>query len=217
MDVFEKVKEEAPIPEIVEEPIAEEDLLIEPEEENEEIGEIIIIEEEELDEINQETNEEDGGILIEKDDSVEIVEAEEDVSENMDEEFAPIVEVKTAPTPIVAEKPTTVNEKFTEEKHTINEKFENNQPKSSIAEVHETEKISEIQKNISVNQRYMFLNDLFNGDSSEYSNALEAVEKSNSFDESVELLVQNYSKKYEWDMNSDEVKELLKVIFKRFR
>ncbi len=217
LDVFEKVKEEAPIPEIVEEPIAEEDLLIEPEEENEEIGEIIIIEEEELDEINQETNEEDGGILIEKDDSVEIVEAEEDVSENMDEEFAPIVEVKTAPTPIVAEKPTTVNEKFTEEKHTINEKFENNQPKSSIAEVHETEKISEIQKNISVNQRYMFLNDLFNGDSSEYSNALEAVEKSNSFDESVELLVQNYSKKYEWDMNSDEVKELLKVIFKRFR
>ncbi|MEQ6121817.1 hypothetical protein [Reichenbachiella sp. MALMAid0571] len=213
LDVFEKVKEEEPVVEIIDEPIAEEEILIkvEEEEDTEEVGEIII-EEEELDEINQDTSDHDGGILIEKDDHEEVEE-----EENMDEEFSPIVEVKTAPAPIIAEKPTTVNEKFTEEKHTINEKFENNKPKSSIAEVHETEKISEIQKSISVNQRYMFLNDLFNGDSSEYSKALEEVEKSNSFDESVELLVQNYSKKYEWDMNSDEVKELLKVIFKRFR
>jgi hypothetical protein len=31
------------------------------------------------------------------------------------------------------------------------------------------------------------------------------------------MLVQNYAKEYFWDMNSDEVKELLKVIFRRFR
>lgn len=218
LDIFEKVQEEEPVVDVIAEPIVEEELLIEIEqkEENEEIGEIII-EEDELDEIDHDISDQEEGILIESDDHEQTIEEEIEEQENMDEEFSPIVEVKTVSKPTMVEKPSTVNEKFTEEKHTINEKFENSQPKSSIAEVHETEKISEIQKSISVNQRYMFLNDLFNGDSNDYSKALVEVENSNSFDESVEILVQNYSKKYEWDMNSDEVKELLKVIFKRFR
>ena len=108
-------------------------------------------------------------------------------------------------------------ERFSEELPTINERFESESRPTSIVELHETEKISEIQKSINVNQRYMFLNDLFGSDVEVYNHALDEVENSESFDNSVEFLVQNYSKKYEWDMNSDEVKELLKVIFRRFR
>lgn len=208
LDIFEKEETPPPAPQ-PSEPVDEILIEVEAHEEEEETGEILI-EEDELEEIDQEVQSEDGGIVIEREE-----EEEEPEEENLDNQFSPMTEVKTAPAK--AEKQTTVNEKFVEEKTTLNEKFEKKEQASSIAEVHESGKISEIQKSISVNQRYMFLNDLFNGDPKAYHTALEEVENSNSFDDSVEILVQNYSKKYEWDMNSDEVKELLKVIFKRFR
>ncbi|MFY0650617.1 MAG: hypothetical protein JXQ96_01225 [Cyclobacteriaceae bacterium] len=194
----------------VDESPEEDEILIEIDNEEEEVETgSIIIEEEQLEEIDQDTAEEDGGIIIDRGD-----EEEQIVTENMDAEFSPVVETETE----ILDVPNSVNEKFSEEKTTLNETFEKEtQTVSTIAEVHETEKVSEIQKSISVNQRYMFLSDLFNGDESAYNTALQKVEESNSFDDSVELLVQNYSKQYEWDMNSDEVKELLKVIFKRFR
>lgn len=175
------------------------------EEEEDEIGSITI-EKDDLEEINEDVSEEETDIIIETEEPEPIEE------ENMDEEYTPIIEEIDSPT-----KDSTINDTFSEETHTINERFESESHSSSIAEAHETEKISEIQKSISVNQRYMFLNDLFGGDREVYEQALNNVENSASFDDSVELLVQNYSKKYEWDMNSDEVKELLKVIFKRFR
>lgn len=175
------------------------------EEEEDEIGSITI-EKDDLEEINEDVSEEETDIIIETEEPEPIEE------ENMDEEYTPIIEEIDSPT-----KDSTINDTFSEETHTINERFESESHSSSIAEAHETEKISEIQKSISVNQRYMFLNDLFGGDREVYEQALNNVEHSASFDDSVELLVQNYSKKYEWDMNSDEVKELLKVIFKRFR
>lgn len=208
LDIFEteevvEEKEEAPSEEIsIEEEVSIE---IEDEPEEEEMGSIII-EEDELESINQDISDQDDGILIETEEQETIQE------ENIDEEYTPILEEADSPS-----RDTTINETFSEETPTINEKFENESQSSSIVEVHETEKISEIQKSINVNQRYMFLNDLFGGESKEYEQALIKVENSASFDDSVELLVQNYSKKYEWDMNSDEVKELLKVIFKRFR
>ena len=175
------------------------------EEEEDEIGSITI-EKDDLEEINEDVSEEETDIIIETNEPEPIEE------ENMDEEYTPIIEEIDSPT-----KDSTINDTFSEETHTINERFESESHSSSIAKAHETEKISEIQKSISVNQRYMFLNDLFGGDREVYEQALNNVENSASFDDSVELLVQNYSKKYEWDMNSDEVKELLKVIFKRFR
>ncbi|MFT7032338.1 MAG: hypothetical protein ACJA2S_000837 [Cyclobacteriaceae bacterium] len=208
LDIFEREelvveKEEVSSMEIlIEEEVSTE---IEKEPEEEEMGSIII-EEDDLDDINQDVSDQEEDVLIETDDYETIRE------EIIDEEYTPILEEPDSPS-----KDATINETFSEETPTVNEKFENESQHSSIVEVHETEKISEIQKNISVNQRYMFLNDLFGGDSEEYEQALNKVENSDSFDDSVELLVQNYSKKYEWDMNSDEVKELLKVIFKRFR
>lgn len=208
LDIFEK-EELIEVDDVStsEEVLIEEEISIEIEEDGdeEEIGSILI-EKDELEEIKEDISEEDSGILIETDEPEPVEE------ENMDEEYTPIIEETDSPA-----KDSTINETFSEETPTINEKFESESQPSSIAEVHETEKISEIQKSISVNQRYMFLNDLFGGDGEVYETALIQVENCASFDDSVELLVQNYSKKFEWDMNSDEVKELLKVIFKRFR
>ena len=195
-------------PEVVSDKIEDKGITIdlEDEKEQEELG-TIIIEKDELDELDKGEPDEEEGITIDTDDY-----EESDDAENMDEEFAPIDEEPEEEDPKEI-----INEQFSEPSPTINEQFEKEKSEATVAEVRESESVSEIQKSINVNQRYMFLNDLFGSDEAVYSQALNEVESSNSFDESVELLVQRYSKKFEWDMNSDEVKELLKVIFKRFR
>ncbi|MGL1885276.1 MAG: hypothetical protein OCD76_02080 [Reichenbachiella sp.] len=111
-----------------------------------------------------------------------------------------------------------LNEQFSEgDIQTLNDKYEDEDKPETIATTHEQKPTSELVSSININQRYMFVNDLFEGNESDFELALEKIEGSDSFDSSVELLVQNYSRKYTWDMNSDEVKELLKLIFKRFR
>jgi hypothetical protein len=103
-----------------------------------------------------------------------------------------------------------------DERPTLNKKYEEGTSKS-LADVHEEQKIGSIMDSISINHKYMFLQELFGGDNDNFTTAIQDVENMDSFDEAVSYLVSQYSKKYEWNMNSDEVKELLKVIFRRFR
>jgi len=99
---------------------------------------------------------------------------------------------------------------------TINKQFEKEE--ETLAEHHEAQKKSGgILELISLNHRYMFIRELFRNDKNEFENALFELEEYESFDESVEYLVQSYAKHNEWDMQSDEVKEFLKVLFRRFR
>ncbi|MFT7197623.1 MAG: hypothetical protein ACI83W_001994, partial [Marinoscillum sp.] len=110
----------------------------------------------------------------------------------------------------------TVNEKFAEDSTTINDKFSKKE-EDTLATKLENKKVESVMDAISVNHRYMFAKELFEGDREAFVKAIEHIEKCGSFDEAVELLVQNYAKERAWDMNSDEVKELLKVIFRKFR
>ena len=108
-----------------------------------------------------------------------------------------------------------LNEKLAAPRRTINDRFE--EEKVSLADHHQQAKVNNVMEAISVNNRYMFTQELFNGDKEEFQKAIARVEICESFDAAVELLVQDYSKLYHWDMNSDEVKELLKVVFRKFR
>lgn len=103
-----------------------------------------------------------------------------------------------------------------DDEDTLNAKFEDPTSPASIAEAHEGQGDS-MMGAISLNQRFMFINELFDGDPEVFKESIDMVDECESFDESVEKLVQNYARDYHWDMNSEEVKELLKIIFRRFR
>lgn len=145
-------------------------------------------------------------------------ETESQESEELDDE-------PEAAKPVHEDEPTTSKEIITnldpedededDEDAILNSKFEDPLV-GSIAEAHEKLPDS-MMSSISLNHRYMFINELFDGEADLFAEALGKVEASNSFDDSVEVLVQNYAKDFHWDMNSDEVKELLKIIFRRFR
>lgn len=141
------------------------------------------------------------------DDSEKDIEDEIGEEEPVDEE-----EENTVESPIVIEDEDmdelpekTVNDQFEKKEETVAEHLEANKKSESLLEM------------ISVNHRYMFIQELFNNDKSEFENALYELQEYNSFDESVEFLMQGYAKHNEWNMQSDEVKEFLKVLFRRFR
>lgn len=116
------------------------------------------------------------------------------------------------------EEPAILNKNFASEPiPTINETLKEDEGDQSLAGKLANKQVDSVFSSISVNQRYMFTNELFGGSGEDFKEAVSFVEECITFDESVELLVQRYAKPYKWDMNSVEVKELLKVIFRKFR
>jgi len=139
-----------------------------------------------------------------------VTKAEEPVAPEPEPE-EPVKEVKT---PVILEQEDREDD-FPEE--TINQQFEKEE--ETLAEHHEKAPAegNSIMELISVNHRYMFIKELFRNDKNEFENALYELQEYDNFDDSVEFLVQGYAKHNEWDMQSDEVKEFLKVLFRRFR
>ena len=74
-----------------------------------------------------------------------------------------------------------------------------------------------LMKAMSVNKQHVFQKKLFKDDSVAFQNSLFELEEYSSFDEAVEFLVQGYAKEFKWNMQSTEVKEFLKVLFRKFR
>lgn len=143
----------------------------------------------------------------------EPVEEKEEVVVAKDSKEEAPKEEKKSEAPIILDEEDKEDD-FPEE--TINKQFEKKE--ETLAEHHETNKNGKsILELISLNHRYMFIQELFNNDKNEFENALFELEEYDSFDASVEYLVQSYAKHNGWDMQSDEVKEFLKVLFRRFR
>jgi len=137
--------------------------------------------------------------LVAEDSSEEETKVED---QEIDEDISSADEIEEDPVKESAE--STLNDKFGIESKTL-------------ADVHEEKKISNIMEAISINHKYMFLQELFDGDNEVFQKAVNEIEERKTFDAAVEFLVQNYAKEFFWDMNSDEVKEFLKVIFRYFR
>ena len=98
---------------------------------------------------------------------------------------------------------------------TINEQFHSKS--KTIADTHQEERITSILSNISINHQYMFIKELFEDSEDKFKATIKAIERLENFDAAVEYLISNEAKEYQWDMNAVVVKELLKIIFRRFR
>ena len=98
---------------------------------------------------------------------------------------------------------------------TINEQFQSKS--KTIADTHQEERITSILSNISINHQFMFVKELFEDSEDKFKATIKSIERLENFDAAVEYLIRNEAKEYQWDMNAVVVKELLKIIFRRFR
>ncbi|MFD1144816.1 hypothetical protein ACFQ4C_27045 [Larkinella insperata] len=76
--------------------------------------------------------------------------------------------------------------------------------------------IESISKSISLNQKFMFINQLFNGSAASYNEAIEDLDHATSYEQARDLVTNRYSAQYSWDMKSDEVNMLIDILKRRF-
>ncbi len=202
--------------------------LIETDDSQEEEDELTVEVKDEAEESQEEFEEENEPESDMEEDSSEIPESSSEIVEEQLEESEEAEESQSVTDPATddlvqetseeeerVELDDSLNQKFAKSEETLHDQYKEEQV--SVAAKHQQKKISSILEAVTVNQEYMFTTELFGGEKDLFLEAVEKIESCNSFDESVEILVSNYSKDFSWDMNSVEVKELLKVVFRRFR
>lgn len=100
----------------------------------------------------------------------------------------------------------------TPEKSILNDILSHDQGES-LADKHQKTKIESIKKSLSINQRFMFVNALFQGDEQAFERTLEHLESVDNADDATSFLTHKFS---HWDIASDEVQEFLLLIHRRF-
>jgi hypothetical protein len=76
--------------------------------------------------------------------------------------------------------------------------------------------VESIAKSISLNQKFRFINQLFNGHTSAYEQAMAELDKMSNYGQALDLISYRYASQYLWDMSSDEVSELVEILKRRF-
>ena len=98
---------------------------------------------------------------------------------------------------------------------TLNDELTSAQ-RATLADIHQQQKIANIKSYIGVNQRFMFIRELFGNNAEAYNQALDELEQQNTYIEAFNYLRNQYAQPNRWKMDSEEVVEFLEIIAKRF-
>ncbi|MDH5598946.1 MAG: hypothetical protein OEY34_07470 [Cyclobacteriaceae bacterium] len=94
---------------------------------------------------------------------------------------------------------------------TLNDKY-GSKEKTSLADMHQKKKIDNIRNSLTINQKFMFTNSLFQGDASDFNRTLDVIESMSNYEEACSFLVE----KYNWNTEEEETEEFFHLIAKRF-
>ncbi|ADR22227.1 hypothetical protein MATR_01310 [Marivirga tractuosa] len=73
-----------------------------------------------------------------------------------------------------------------------------------------------IMKMLTLNQRFMFVNELFEGNQNQFLSAVEQIDGMDSYKEASTHVKKSFADKYDWDMETEEVQEFMELVEKRF-
>ena len=106
-----------------------------------------------------------------------------------------------------------LNEKLASDKKSVNDQAKSSK---SVLDYHQNSRIEGITGAISLNQRFLFTNNLFGGNIQAFSHALEEIELCKDFSEAKELILKKYVPRYMWDITGAEAEEFIDIIKRRF-
>jgi hypothetical protein len=98
---------------------------------------------------------------------------------------------------------TSINESLATEKTTVSEKLLKQKERS-------------IQKNLTLNQRIMFVKELFAGNQESFGQAIQQLDNQTSYEQAAELVKKEWAKTHKWDMDSEEVIEFMEMLANRY-
>lgn len=73
-----------------------------------------------------------------------------------------------------------------------------------------------LTKGISLNQKFRFINQLFNGSADAYNEAIAELDQMTNYGQALDLISYRYANQFMWNMESDEVTELVEILKRRF-
>jgi hypothetical protein len=106
-----------------------------------------------------------------------------------------------------------LNEKLASDKKSVNDQAKSNK---SVLDFHQNSRIEGITGAISLNQRFLFTNNLFGGNIQAFSHSLEELELCKDFSEAKELILKKYVPRYMWDISGAEAEEFIDIVKRRF-
>lgn len=98
---------------------------------------------------------------------------------------------------------------------TLNDNFRK-APSASLADSHSNQKIESLKNSISINQRFSFINELFNGDNMTYYHTIKALDEYADPETAQRHVTQNLASQYDWSKKQEHVNKLLRLIERKF-
>ena len=109
----------------------------------------------------------------------------------------------------------TIADKFRDEKTSINDKIGQNKPDKSIADKLKYAQINDIKTLIGINEKYLFINELFEGNMSEYN---EFIVKLNNFENISQAheFISKHKEDKKWKENLESFNKLFELLTRRY-
>jgi len=90
-------------------------------------------------------------------------------------------------------------------------------PQTSLADQFGQQAISDLTKEIGINEKYLITENLFSGDSQACSTAIKDLNEFQNMDQASDFLKNTLSKKYNWNPKSNQVKRLINLVERRYQ
>lgn len=96
----------------------------------------------------------------------------------------------------------------------LNDQF--SQPQNTLVDIHVNQKRKSFTESMALHHRFMFVKNLFHENEEAFLQAVKEIEHSNSYAEAFKLIKTRYAERYNWSLDSGEVKEFLGLVAARF-
>ncbi|MBO9639914.1 MAG: hypothetical protein J7576_17220 [Siphonobacter aquaeclarae] len=115
------------------------------------------------------------------------------------------------------EESTAVHQQYASTGATLNDSLRKEKPAAeSLASQLRPKNGESIHSFISLNRKFIFINQLFQGDATAYHHAVDELEKCQAFDQAKDLMNRTYSTKYNWRNVVDEADDFYEIVRRRF-
>ncbi|WP_347157251.1 hypothetical protein [Pontibacter chitinilyticus] len=104
----------------------------------------------------------------------------------------------------------------TNQRPTLNDNFRKTAAPASLADAHSNRKIDSLKNSISINQRFSFINELFEGDNMTYYQAIQTLDTMPNAEQAHQYVQQQLGSKYDWSKKQEHLQKLLRLIDRKF-
>ena len=107
-----------------------------------------------------------------------------------------------------------INEKLLPENHDLNDRLKEN--KTEVASFLQASPVKDLKKAIGINDRYLFINELFRGDEDRYERSIKTINGFSIYAEAEYWIQRELIVKIGWNENAENVQTFIQLVKRRF-